>query len=303
MPVVWEATMCRVFGAVASDPISVRHELIEASNPLIRLSEQHDSGWGLAAYRQLGQPAPITERFATAAHSDSRFDAATTITGRIFNIHVRRATLGGLSLQNTHPFEYGPYSFAHNGTILGYRNLLRPGMQKPRGETDSECFFLRLMNEFDPSDPVRSLRGTVATIVAGHKFSGLNFVFSDGYKLYAYRLGIFELHWSTRRGVAMVASEQMTPEAWHSVQQDVLLTLDPEAPEDVHAERLIGDMLLETAQMEKLEPDIDMRGAERGEWASNFADQVAGRAQLNFNGAAPLNGRVSTPQPSESLPA
>lgn len=101
----------------------------------------------------------------------------------------------------------------------------------------------------------------------------------------------------------MVASEQVTPEAWHSVQQDVLLTLDPEAPEDVHAERLIGDMLLETAQMEKLEPDIDMRGAERGEWASNFADQVAGRAQLNFNGAAPLNGRVSTPQPSESLPA
>lgn len=295
--------MCRVFGAVASDPISIRHELIESSNPLIRLSEQHDSGWGLAAYEEVGQPAPVTERFATAAHSDARFDAATAITGRIFNAHVRRATLGGLSPQNTHPFEFGPYSFAHNGTILNYRGLLRPGMPQPRGETDSETFFLRLMNEFDPADPVRSLRGTVATIVAGHKFSGLNFVFSDGIKLYAYRLGIFELHWSTRRGVAMVASEQLTNEAWHSVQQDVLLTLDPEAPEEIHAQRLIGDMLLETAQIERLEPDADMRGAERGEWASKFAAQVAGRARINMNGASGVHDASDAGRQQESLPA
>lgn len=295
--------MCRVFGAVASDPISVRHELIESSSPLIRLSEQHDSGWGLAAYREIGQPAPVTERFATAAHSDARFDAATGITGRIFNVHVRRATLGGLSIENTHPFEFGPYSFAHNGTILDYRSLLRPGMPQPQGQTDSECFFLRLMNEFDPSDPVRSLRGTVATIVAGLKFSGLNFVFSDGIKLYAYRLGIFELHWSTRRGVAMVASERLTPEAWHSVQQDVLLTLDPEAPEEIRAERLIGDMLLETAQIERLEPDADMRGAERGEWASKFATQVAGRARINLNGATAARSTTATAHQQETLPA
>jgi predicted glutamine amidotransferase len=273
--------MCRVFGAVASDPISVRYELVEAANPMIRLSEDHDSGWGIAAYRDVGQAAPLTERFAIAAHADNRFEAATEMRGRIFNAHVRRATLGGLSVENTHPFEYGPYSFAHNGTILDYRSMLRPGMGDPFGETDSECFFLRLMHEFDPVDPVRSLRGVVAAVLAGHTFSGLNFVFSDGNKLYAYRLGIFELFWTTRPGVSLVASEKLTNELWHCAQQDVLLTLDPESPEEVHAERLLGDVLLSTARIEKLEPDASMRGAERGKWAADHAVRVG-----NMNGSA-----------------
>jgi predicted glutamine amidotransferase len=270
--------MCRVFGAVASDPISIRHELVESTNPMIRLSESHDSGWGVCAYPDVGGAAPKSERFPNAAHSDSRFDAATEMRGRIFSAHVRRATLGGLSYQNTHPFEFGPYSFAHNGTILGFRNMLRPAMGEPVGETDSECFFMRLMSDFDPADPVRSMRSTVAALVAGHTFSGLNFVFSDGVKLYAYKLGIFELHWVTRRGVAMVASEPLTNERWHSVQQDVLLTLDPESPEEMYGERLIGDELVEVARIQKLEPDASLRGAERGEWAANFALEVGSRA-------------------------
>jgi predicted glutamine amidotransferase len=282
--------MCRVFGAVAADPISVRYELVESANPMIRLSESHDSGWGMAAYRDIDQAAPATERFAIAAHSDHRFDAATELRGRIFNVHVRRATLGGLSDENTHPFEFGPYSFAHNGTILGFRNLLRPGMGDPRGQTDSECFFMRLMHDFDPADPVRSLRRTVAAIVAGHTFSGLNFVFSDGQKLYAYKLGIFELFWTTRRGVAMVASEPLTGERWHGVQQDVLLTLDPENPEEILSERLLGDQLLAVARIQKLEPDASLRGDARGEWAANFALQVAADGH-----AAPAQTDASVP--------
>jgi hypothetical protein len=34
--------MCRVFGCVAAEPASIRYELIEAENPLIRQSEDHD---------------------------------------------------------------------------------------------------------------------------------------------------------------------------------------------------------------------------------------------------------------------
>lgn len=279
--------MCRVFGAVSSDPISVRHELVDADNPLIRQSEDHDSGWGMAVYREPGVPAPLTERFAVAAHTDGRFDAATEMRGRIFNVHVRRATLGGLTEANTHPFEFGPYSFAHNGTIEGFRSLIRPGMPAPFGDTDSECFFLRLINELDPEDPVRSIRGVVAAIVAGHRFSGLNFVFSDGQKLYAYKLGVFELFWSTRRGVAMVASEELTGESWHCVQQDVLLTLDPENPEEVQAERLLGDMLLATARIERLEPAATLKGAERGAWAAQHAELLANASSTNGRLAAP----------------
>lgn len=268
--------MCRVFGAVSAAPVSVRYELLDAPNPLIRQSEEHDSGWGIAAYHDIGDESPTVERFPMAAHADGRFTTSTQLKGRIFNVHVRRATFGGLSPENTHPFEFGPYTFSHNGTILDFRALLRPGMTEPRGETDSECFFLRLMNELDPDEPVRSLRGVVATIIASTTFSGLNFLFSDGLKLYAYRLGVFDLFWTVRDGIGLVSSEQLTAEPWHRVQQDVLLTLDPEQPEDPHAERLVGDLLLESARIEPLEPDASIRGAERGALAARRAAREIG---------------------------
>jgi glutamine amidotransferase len=250
--------------------------LVESINPMIRLSEDHDSGWGIASYRDVGQAAPISERFALAAHNDNRFTAATDLRGRIFNVHVRRATLGGLSDENTHPFEFGPYTFAHNGTILGFRNLLRPAMGEPVGQTDSECFFMRLMHDFDPIDPVRSLRATVAAIIAGHTFSGLNFVFSDGQKLYAYKLGIFDLHWAARDGSLVVASERITADdAWHSVQDDVLLVLDPDRLDAPHAERLVGDDWVQRARINPLDGGKGLRGEKRGEFAAERAAKLA----------------------------
>ena len=46
--------MCRVFGCVASEPVSIRHELLKSRDPLIRQSEEHDSGWGMAVYERAG---------------------------------------------------------------------------------------------------------------------------------------------------------------------------------------------------------------------------------------------------------
>src|SRR3954454_4777571 len=94
--------MCRVFGCVAAEPTSVRHDLLEAENPLIRQSEDHDSGWGMAVYQRPDGVDCNRVRFAEAAHENEGFSAATEQRGRIFNVHVRRATIGGLSLENTH---------------------------------------------------------------------------------------------------------------------------------------------------------------------------------------------------------
>jgi len=41
-----------------------------------------------------------------------------------------------------------------------------------------------------------------------------------------------------------IPPEKVTDEPWHSVQQDVLLVLDPEDLEEPHAERLVGDELV-----------------------------------------------------------
>ena len=271
--------MCRVFGCVASEPGSIRHELLEAENPLIRQSEEHDSGWGMAVYERADGSAPACVRFPEAAYADGDFRGATGMRGRIFNVHVRRATMGGLAEENTHPFCLGNYSFGHNGTVLDYPRLLEDGVRPPAGQTDSEHLFNFLIRDFDPGDPAASLRRTLRAVVDRSPFSGLNFLFSDGEFLYAYRLGIFELHWLSRPGQLLVASEKLTGEHWHTVQQDVLLVLDPDDLEEPHAERLLGDEVVKRADIRKFHEGSGLRGAERGDFAARRAAAQAAASQ------------------------
>jgi glutamine amidotransferase len=271
--------MCRILGCVSAEPISIEHELLHAGNPLIRQSEEHDSGWGMAVYRHGGFGQPDLVRFPEAAYSDGEFQRATSVRGRIFNAHLRRATMGGLTLVNTHPFVLGEYSFSHNGTVIRYPALLEPGVSAAQGETDSEHLFNWLMCHYDAADPRGSLRRLVTACIERSAFSGLNFLFSDGERLYAYKLGIFELHWLVRPGQALVSSEVVTPdESWHTVQQDVLLVLDPDRPESPHAERLVGDDVLGRATIEKFEQGQHLRGAERGQFAAERAARLAAGA-------------------------
>ena len=51
------------------------------------------------------------------------------------------------------------------------------------------------MHHFDPGHVPARCDAPCQAVIARSPFSGLNFLFSDGERLYAYRLGIFELHW------------------------------------------------------------------------------------------------------------
>ena len=267
--------MCRILGCVAREPVSIRHDLLESDNPFIRQAEEHDSGWGMAVYERPDGDRPTCVRFARAAHEDPDFTPATERRGRIFNAHVRRATMGGLTLENTHPFCLGNYSFGHNGTVLHYARLLEPGVAAAQGQTDSEHLFNFLMHDFDPGAVAASLRRAVLAVIARSRFSGVNFLFSDGERLYAYRLGVFDLYWTARPDRLVVASEQTSSEeTWHTVRQDVLLTLDPDDPEEPHAERLVGDDAVARADIVKFHEGTELRGAARGEFAAQRAARL-----------------------------
>jgi hypothetical protein len=134
------------------------------------------------------------------------------------------------------------------------------------------------MAHYDAADPRDSLRRLVTKCIDQSKFSGVNFLFSDGERLYAYRLGIFELHWRAEPGRLLVASEHVTDREWHAVQQDVLLVLDPEDVEEPHAERLAGDEVVAAADIQKLEAGAHLRGAERGAMAAERAARIAAAA-------------------------
>jgi glutamine amidotransferase len=267
--------MCRVFGCVAAEPISVRSDLLEAANPLIRQSEEHDSGWGMAVYKRADGEEPRCMRFPEPAFEDQEFTDATELRGRIFNVHVRRATMGGLAPENTHPFCLGPYSFCHNGTIARFPKLLADGVAKPAGQTDSEAFFNFLMHDFDDGQVRRCLHNAVRRLIERSPFSGINFLFSDGEKLYAYKLGIFELHWASRGNALVVASEKLTDsDTWHSVQDDVLLTLDPDDLDAPHAEHLVGEDWVQRAEIGPIDHGHGLSGSERGEFAAERAAKL-----------------------------
>lgn len=280
--------MCRLFGAAASAPVDIACELLESDNPLVRQSERHDSGWGIAFY---ADGRPQLERFPHAAHADAAFPEAARAIAELFMVHVRRATVGGLKPENTHPFCEGRYTYCHNGTIL-HPAALRPlAAEAPRGETDSEHFFRLLMTVFDPGDVVGSLRHTVEAVCERCDFSALNFLFCDGQRLYAYRLGLYELFWLVRNldldadtrthyhlrlerphgeHVALVSSERLTDEPWGELEQDELLICDPDDPDHPRVERLLGERANEI-EFAPVDAQEELTGAARGDWAARRA--------------------------------
>lgn len=269
--------MSRVLGCVASEPVTLHHELVEAPNPLVRGAEPQDSSWGMSVYRRGEGEEPTCAHFPDAAFTDEEFERCTKERGRIFNAHVRRATMGGLSDANTHPFCLGSYSFSHNGTILDFPRLAESGLAAPHGSTDSEVFFNLLTRDFDPERAVESLRRSVQVVIDRCRFTSLNFLFCDGEKLYAYRLGVCELHWCARDGRLLVASDRLgEDDGWHDVRQDVLLVCDPRDPVEPHAERLVGDVAVARARIDTFDEGDGLPGRERGVSAEQRAARLAG---------------------------
>ena len=127
-----------------------------AENPLIRQSEEHDSGWGMAVYRQRRQraararPLPrgrLQRRRVPARHLDAR-------------AHLQRAP-AARDARRPDAREHAP---VRDGRVLVLpqrdgdplsRSCSSPGVGRPQGETDSEHLFNWLMCHFDSSRPAR----------------------------------------------------------------------------------------------------------------------------------------------------
>ncbi len=200
--------MCRLFGSRSRVPGPVVHELLHGSNALRVQSKEHPDGWGLGWYEQAG---PRVVRSLTPAHGDGEFEKLSHyVTAQTVVAHVRKASVGRVAEENTHPFQRGRWLFMHNGTLPEWKKcqprleqLIAPALrEKLRGETDSErCFLLfmtRLMRRCNPeqadvdsaaaalSETVALLRETVET---DGQPSSTTFVATDGRLLLACRRG------------------------------------------------------------------------------------------------------------------
>ncbi len=222
--------MCRLYGFRASEATKVECTLIHAQNALLIQSRgdlrgvSHADGWGIACYADAGLEV---ERQHTAAHADALFSAtAERIYAQTVVAHIRRATVGKASLFNTHPFQYGIWVFAHNGTLPPFDELrgelvteTHPLLQQHRhGTTDSEQAFYWLLTRMAktgidlaaPVDDVDTMVSVFARSVAElaercekrrpEREAKLNFLMTDGRMLVASCWGN-TLHWVKREGV------------------------------------------------------------------------------------------------------
>lgn len=165
----------------------------------------HGDGWGIAFYegkgcRMFHDPAPSSQ--SEIARLIQRY----SIKSRNVISHIRRATHGKVSLENTHPFcreLWGrPWVYAHNGKLSGARGL-HAHHYRAVGTTDSErafCWLLGEVRERFGESPRRGKalwRHIYALSSELNRRGTFNMLLSDGRWLVAYCSTY--LSWITRR--------------------------------------------------------------------------------------------------------
>jgi len=138
--------MCRLFGLHAGrETAPATFWLLDAPDSLSAQSHRNPDGAGVGAFTPGGQATLAKQPIA--AWEDTEFaTAAHDLRGSTFVAHVRYASTGAHTIENTHPFLQDSRLFAHNGVVQGLDILDRrladlDAAQLVRGQTDSERVF------------------------------------------------------------------------------------------------------------------------------------------------------------------
>ena len=162
-------------------------------------TDHHSDGWGIAFFESDGQkPGKAARHFVDkeSAATSPIAQMLRTYPIKSHNVvaHVRKATVGKVTLENCHPFGrelWGRYwVFAHNGDLKDFNPSLH-GAFKPVGDTDSELAFCWLLQELNKShigvpsveELTRTLRELVPRIA---KHGTFNFLLSNGEALWTH---------------------------------------------------------------------------------------------------------------------
>ena len=173
-------------------------------------TDHHSDGWGIAFFESDGgKPGKAARHFV-----DKEGASTSPIAHMLRNYpikshnvvaHVRKATVGAVTVENCHPFIrelWGRYwVFAHNGDLKDYDPALHGGF-KPVGDTDSErafCWLLQELNKSHASVPsVPELTQTLSELVPRIAQHGsFNFLLSNGLALWAH--ASTKLHYVLRK--------------------------------------------------------------------------------------------------------
>ncbi len=193
--------MSRLFAATVNDGTLLTHALYSRRDLLQVPAVESPYGWGLGYYHH--QDVLIKRRPNHQGPLDF-YHAIEHLKARMVIGHVRKRTVGHVSPENTHPFRFRNWLFAHHGTIDRFDAVKNwvlnsiPGFlrRSMRGDTDSEhLFYLYMAFLFDDGlidatdltalQAAQSLRNTLHMVArfvreAGGEPNGLNLVVTNG---------------------------------------------------------------------------------------------------------------------------
>ena len=199
--------MCELFAMSSRTPAIVNYSLHTFAKHG-GVTHSNKSGWGIAYFQDrdallIREPKPAADSPWVDFIATQNLESATVIA------HVRLATIGVPTLQNTHPFRRvlggHVHVFAHNGTL---KNLHASAVAQatdatPIGETDSELAFCLLLERMAPlwADPGATpsvearLEAFAAFAADMMSFGSSNFLYSDGDALFVHgHRRIYEEH-------------------------------------------------------------------------------------------------------------
>jgi predicted glutamine amidotransferase len=184
--------MCRLF-AMSGGPrrVLATFWLLEAPDSLAVQSRREPDGTGLGWFHEDGTPEVL--RHPIAAYEDRAFsEEAREVRSRTFLAHVRFASTGGLSVENTHPFVMDGRMLAHNGVIQDLDALdehLGDARSLVHGETDSERFFALVTRETAAAggDVTAGLTAAARWVAQNLRLFALNVILTTASELWALR--------------------------------------------------------------------------------------------------------------------
>lgn len=202
--------------------------------PVPGIKRGHTEGWGLVAYKN-GDIVYEKKRKAIAFRDPELLYSLPRLARRqpdTIIAHVRKMTYGMVASRNNHPFVFGPYSFAHNGSVDETEKLPLKSYFKDniKGTTDSERLFAYFLQRLyakpnrETTDVQASFKKLIEYIHKHHSYTAMNIVLSNSTHLWAYRdynpenelvkkydlASYFTLYYALRKGKTLfVSSEKM----------------------------------------------------------------------------------------------
>ena len=257
--------MCRLLGMLSIKRADASKYILEDPCSLFAQSKAdperlQGDGWGVGFYVN-GHPRLVKSGGPVYMEYEALSSAVRHARSRVILAHIRRASNPRglpreklMGEENSQPFSYGRYIFAHNGIITIPDELagtLGSWRGRIRGLNDSEVYFWFLMKELhegmDLASALRRLEETLEGLWEEARqthldkkqpYVGLNMILSDGEGLYAYcRHGghegrslcfkdrpVFEMSYVLNEDGLVVASEKTNlEEEWRPIGDGELL--------------------------------------------------------------------------------